>query len=178
LLEQGHSVTGYFYNPNIHPLAEYLKRRDGAGEVAAKYGLPMIWAMEEGDYDTAGWLNLVYGQAEERCPRCWQMRLDKCLGQAKNLGFDAFSTTLLYSIYQNHERIRQLAEQAGTGHEKTPTFYYRDFRTDWQEGVDISKEWGIYRQKYCGCIFSENESQAKPLARSNLRLNSEKAVTS
>ena len=172
LLAEGHSITGYFYNPNIHPLTEYLKRRDGAMEVAAKYGMPMIWALEESDYDTIGWLRLVHGKKQKRCSLCWKMRLDKSCVQAKANGFDAFTTTLLYSRYQNHEKIRQLADLARTDHEKSPAFHYRDFRTNWREGINISNELGIYRQQYCGCIFSENERYAKTLQKNNARLKS------
>jgi len=160
LLTEGHSITGYFYNPNIHPLAEYLKRRDGAMEVAAKYGIPVIWA---DDYDTAAWLRMVRDKEQERCPLCWKLRLDKCFEQARDNGFDAFTTTLLYSRYQNHEKIRQLADLPRANRKKNPAFHYSDFRINWREGINISKKLGIYRQQYCGCIFSENERYAKAL---------------
>lgn len=168
LLDEGCEVTGYFYNPNIHPLAEYLRRREGAAQVAAKYGIKMLWALNEEDYDSIAWMRMMHGREESRCPYCWEQRLDKTAATAAALGFEAFSSSLLYSRYQNHEVITKLgharAEAHGTG------FLHRDFRVDWQAGIDTSKEWGIYRQQYCGCLFSENERYAKALKKSNREL--------
>lgn len=169
LLDEGHKVTGFFYNPNIHPLAEYLRRREGAATVAERYGIPMLWALEPEDYNTVQWLHMIHGREDSRCALCWGQRLERTCREAAG-GFEAFSSSLLYSRYQQHDFIRArgeaLAEAAGGG----VTFYYRDFRTDWQEGIDVSKEWGIYRQQYCGCILSENERYAKMLNKNNKEL--------
>lgn len=172
LLDEGHEVTGYFYNPNIHPLAEYLRRREGAAQAAERYGIKMLWALHPGDYDTAAWLRMMHGReaAPGRCRMCWGQRLEAVFGKALEGGFDAFSTSLLYSRYQQHEFIAaRCGELAGGGAGDTPrpAFIYRDFRADWQSGIDRSKEWGIYRQQYCGCIFSENERYAKAFKKSN-----------
>ena len=87
------------------------------------------------------------------------MRLREAVEQAKKIGADAFTTTLLYSRYQNHELIRQKAEQLAEEHKIA--FYYHDFREGWQQGIDMSKEMGLYRQSYCGCIYSEQERYDK-----------------
>lgn len=177
LLDEGHELTGYFYNPNIHPLAEYLRRREGAAQVADRCKIPMLWAKRPEDYNSARWLGMVHGQEEApaRCRLCWGDRLENTFRKALELGFDAFSTSLLYSKYQQHEFIAARGESlasvtgiavAGGGQAPRLSFLYRDFRSDWQEGIDISREWVIYRQQYCGCIFSENERYARKFAKS------------
>lgn len=176
LQEEGHEVTGYFYNPNIHPVAEYMRRRDGAEQVAEKMGIPMLWANRPEDYDTVKWLHMVHGQEDKRCHLCWGQRLESTFRKALDGGFEAFTTSLLYSRYQQHEVIARRGEELASvtgiaveeeGYTPRVVFLYRDFRTDWQEGIDRSREWVIYRQPYCGCIFSENERYAKALRTSN-----------
>jgi predicted adenine nucleotide alpha hydrolase (AANH) superfamily ATPase len=178
LLDEGCEVEGFFYNPNIHPLAEYLRRREGAAAVAEKYGLRMHWALEDGDYDTAAWLGRISASgaglnARERCPVCWSGRLARAFALAEREGFDAVTSSLLYSRRQRHDEIaalgRALAQKhAGAG---GPLFLYRDFRPDWRRGIDISKEWGVYRQQYCGCIFSENDRYARALQKADAVLS-------
>lgn len=178
LREEGFEVTGYFANPNIHPVSEYLQRRETMQEVATKMNLPMLWGDDA--YDLPGWLNVVHtmGIAENkdgaRCRYCYESRLALCAVTAAEHGFKAFSTSLLYSKYQRHDDIRNIGEmvaanpvQYGISLDVAPTFVYRDFRPLWQAGVDLSKEWGLYRQKYCACIFSEAERYAKKLAKLN-----------
>lgn len=180
LLDEGHEVCGFFFNPNIHPLSEYLRRRDGAAQVAEKCKIKMFWDVTPGDYDSIAWMRMVHGRERERCPMCWGQRLQRAYELAAAEGFDAFSTSLLYSRRQRHNEIVALADElvalaadlAG-GASGKPKFLYRDFRADWQEGINISKEWGIYRQQYCGCLFSENERYARELAKCNEELNEE-----
>ena len=191
LLQDGHEVTGYFYNPNIHPLAEYLRRCEGAAETAARYALKIIWADSPDDYALNMWLSgalqrgykpepteiapLAQGHEDikaklkSRCIFCLELRLQRTCALANAQGFDAFTSTLLYSRHQPHDFIaRKAAEFAAQG--SGATFYYRDFRPDWQQGIDTSKEWKIYRQQYCGCIFSENERYAADLKKIRHRL--------
>lgn len=162
LLDEGCEVAGFFYNPNIQPLAEYLRRREGVAQVAEKYGIPLLWPEEE-PASPAPWLSMILNAQGPRCAPCWALRLDRTARLAKSAGFDAFSSSLLYSRRQNHEGIRAAAEQAG---QKAGTaFLYRDFRPTWQRGIELSKAWGIYRQQYCGCIFSEYERYSRDLER-------------
>jgi predicted adenine nucleotide alpha hydrolase (AANH) superfamily ATPase len=103
----------------------------------------------------------------ERCERCYDLRIIKTADRAKKEGFDAFTTTLLYSKYQNHEKIISLCRYYAKQFDIL--FYYKDFRTGWNEGIAISKELGLYRQKYCGCILSEYERYCKkPRTKINL----------
>ncbi len=102
-----------------------------------------------------GFLRQVVFREEERCRYCYRMRLDSTACVARRENFGSFSTTLLYSIYQAHDLIREVGEEVAQDH--GIPFVYRDFRPGWEEGVRRSKELGLYRQKYCGCIFSERE---------------------
>jgi predicted adenine nucleotide alpha hydrolase (AANH) superfamily ATPase len=98
---------------------------------------------------------------KERCVRCYEMRLTRSVDTAVTGGFDAWTTTLLYSKYQNHrllqERGAQLAAERGVG------WHGEDFRLGWQQGIDESVRMGLYRQPYCGCIYSEQERFDKQL---------------
>lgn len=152
ILDEGFDVTGLFYNPNIHPLTEYVKRRDGCREVAEKLGIKVI--VKDDEYDPQTWFRDVVFREGNRCFHCYARRLERTAQIARKGGFDYFSTTLLYSKYQKHDDIAALCRDLQT--EKT-RFYYHDFREGWREGIKTSKEWGIYRQQYCGCLYSENE---------------------
>jgi hypothetical protein len=149
-------VKGVFFNPNIHPYLEYKKRLDTVREYAAREGLEV--AVAEG-YPIEEFLLKTAALGKDRCSYCYEVRLRHTAEQARKGLFDAFTTTLLYSRYQKHDLIRATAEDAAR--EFNIPFYYRDFRTGWEEGVRLSKEMGLYRQKYCGCIFSEKERYFK-----------------
>ncbi len=166
LKEAGRELTGFFYNPNIHPLKEYLLRRAGAVAVAEKLGIPLHCADSSFPYNLQDWLNMTHAamnspHPQSRCPRCWEERLRKSAAFAAVNGFDAFTSSLLYSRRQRHEEIAAQGEQLGK--EYGVPFFYQDFRPLWQQGIDLSKEWGIYRQQHCGCIYSENERYAREL---------------
>lgn len=159
LQEQGHEVTGFFYNPNIHPLKEYLRRREGAKQVAEKLGVRVIF--KDRDYEPQQWFRSVCYREENRCFHCYAMRLERAFSIAKRGNFDFVSTTLLYSKMQQHDAIYSLGmDMAGKGHVQ---FLYSDFREGWSRGIETSKEWGVYRQQYCGCLYSENERYAREL---------------
>ena len=152
LRTRGHDVTGLFYNPNIHPYQEYDRRLQTIRDYAEKTLLNMIWA--EG-YPVEEFLRHVASRPEERCVYCLTDRMKYAAEKARQENFDAFTSTLLYSRFQKHDLIREIGEAVGrlSGVE----FLYQDFRAGWNEGVRISKELGMYRQPYCGCIYSEKE---------------------
>lgn len=152
LRRAGHDVTGFFYNHNIHPYQEYARRLQAAQEMAERESLPLLVRDE---YDLEGFLAAVAHAPHTRCTYCYASRLRATAGVARGGGFDAFSASLLYSRYQRHDEIRQLGERIA-GECDIP-FYYEDFRPGWQEGIRLSKEMGLYRQQYCGCIYSEKE---------------------
>ena len=152
LREEGHEICGYFYNPNIHPYLEYKKRLDSLDVYSAQAGLQI---RQEESYPLEGFLRQVAFREADRCRYCYRLRLVRTALIAKDGRFDAFTTTLLYSRFQKHDLIRSIGEDVA-GEYDIP-FFYRDFREGWSEGVQISKALGLYRQPYCGCIYSEKE---------------------
>jgi hypothetical protein len=149
---QGHAVQGYFSNPNIHPFTEFSRRLATLREFAARESLALT--VEE-EYGLRDYLRRVVFQEDRRCAICYSMRLEQTARCAAENRFEAFTTTLLYSRYQNHALIRETGEQFARQY--GVSFYYDDFRRGWQEGIDRSIALGLYRQAYCGCIYSEQE---------------------
>lgn len=152
----GHQVTGFFYNHNIHPYQEFQRRRDAAQVMAEHNDMPMIM---HDQYDLEVFLAHVALLPEKRCSYCYASRLQATAQTALHEGFEAFTASLLYSRFQNHDEIRMLGEHIGQ--ELGVKFLYEDFRGGWQEGITLSKEQGLYRQQYCGCIYSEKERYMK-----------------
>lgn len=157
LREKGIDITGYFFNPNIHPYKEFSRRMDTLKDYAQRKNLPLLI---DDRYTLEDFLKSALNAPNGRCRMCYEVRLRKAAEMAKDNNFDAFSTTLLVSPYQKHDIIKEVAEQIAA--EEGIPFYYSDFRIGWKEGVAISKEMELYRQPYCGCIFSEKERYYKP----------------
>jgi predicted adenine nucleotide alpha hydrolase (AANH) superfamily ATPase len=154
LKQKGEKVFGYFFNPNIHPYTEFKRRLECVQTHNNRVNIP--YYIDEG-YGLRGFLKAVSVEQQEnlRCLVCYKLRLDAAAEFAKENGFSAMTTTLLYSRRQNHEAVASI----GVASAKSfgVDFYYEDFRTGWQAGIALSKELGMYRQSYCGCIFSEEE---------------------
>ncbi len=155
---------GFFYNPNIHPYQEFALRRDTAAAYAETLGVKLIVRDE---YDVAQFIRDVVYRENDRCRVCYYMRLEAAARTAKKGNFGWYSSTLLYSKMQNHELIREIGESLGRRH--GVKFLYRDFRQGWKEGIRLSKEAGLYRQQYCGCIYSEAERFYRPALKSRTR---------
>lgn len=141
-----------YFNPNIHPYKEFKRRLNTLREFCEKKKYKLIvdksYPLEE----------CVRGMLDEptvRCAYCYRVRMRYAAQYAKENGYDAFTTTLLVSPYQKHELIIKIAEEAAQ--EFDIPFYYEDFRDGYQRGVDISLEMELYRQPYCGCVFSERD---------------------
>jgi len=149
---EGFEVYGFFYNPNIHPYLEYLRRKQAVEKASRWLGLKMLWKDE---YQLKEWLRMVSFREEERCQLCYHLRLQETARYARRGKFDFFTTTLLYSKQQNQELISQLGESIAR--EQKVKFLFRDFRAGWKKGIEQSKKLGLYRQQYCGCIYSEYE---------------------
>jgi len=141
-----------WYNPNIHPSAEYALRRDSLTSFAANENLELKMHDE---YGLRLFLNETFPYTEGRCKKCYFMRLEKVASVAAEEGFKAFTTSLLISPYQEHEAVRRIGEEAAARH--GVEFLYRDFRPLFREGQSAARSMGVYMQKYCGCIFSEEE---------------------
>jgi predicted adenine nucleotide alpha hydrolase (AANH) superfamily ATPase len=154
--EKGLSVMGFFYRHNIHPYTECLRRQEALQSYAEQINLKVIY--QEG-YDPEGFIQNVVFRESERCNYCYHDRLRSTALLAKRGKFDYFSTTLLYSKHQKHELIRSMGESIGKS--AGIEFLYQDFREGWKEGIKCSKQMGLYRQQYCGCIYSEKERYFK-----------------
>jgi predicted adenine nucleotide alpha hydrolase (AANH) superfamily ATPase len=150
--EEGIAVTGFFFNPNIHPYQEYQRRLDTLRGYSQKSDLEMIYRDE---YLLEEFLRNVALRPEERCRYCYAVRLEATAREARQRLFDRFSTTLLCSVYQKHEIIQEIGERISA--EVGIPFHYEDYRRGWSKGVEVSRAMGLYRQKYCGCIYSEKE---------------------
>lgn len=150
-------VTGYWYNPNIHPFTEYRARRNCLRDYALAIDLPMI---EQDDYGLLPFVREVAADIGGRCVKCYEMRFSEVACTAKENGFDSFTSSLFISPYQNHELMREVAERAAA--EYGVEFLYRDFRPYFRAGQDKARELSFYMQKYCGCVFSEQERYLKP----------------
>ena len=149
-------VTGFWYNPNIHPFTEYRARRNCLRDYAQEIGLPLI---EKNDYALRPFVREVAGDIANRCVKCYEMRLFETAKAAKENGFDSFTSSLFISPYQKHELMREVAERAAF--EYGIKFEYRDFRPYFRAGQEKARELEMYIQKYCGCVFSEEERYLK-----------------
>ena len=161
-LSSEHDVTGFFYNPNIHPREEYDLRRRELEKYAGGIELPVIC----GEYDTARWADFVVGLEEEpeggrRCTVCFQMRLEKTADVAAELDFDAFTTTLSISPHKNSAVINAVGAQASAKY--GVSFLAEDFKKKdgFKKSVESSKLHGLRRQSYCGCVYSKKERTSK-----------------
>lgn len=146
------SLTGFWDNPNIHPYTEYRSRRDALTAYAGRTGLPLVI---HGAYGLRPFLKAVAGDPDTRCGYCYAQRMASAARYAALHGFSAFSTTLLISPYQDHRRLREAGETSAR--EAGIPFLYRDFRPLFRQGRAKARELGLYMQKYCGCIYSEED---------------------
>ena len=146
----------YWYNPNIHPYMEYKNRRDTLVKYSEEENLDVIL---EDEYGIQKFISWVYPDFSNRCGKCYFHRLEKTAKFAAENNYDFFSTTLLISPYQNHDLICKIANQLA--YRYGVEFFYHDFRPYFREGQRMAREKDFYMQKYCGCIFSEEERYLK-----------------
>ena len=158
LRKEGIEPTLYWYNPNIHPYTEYKARRDCLKEYANSINVQAIF---EENYGLDEFCREAVKDLKARCTNyCYPVRLRKTFEYAKENGYDTVTTTLLYSIYQKHDFIKEYMEQLSKEFEID--FLYRDFRVGFWEGHQKAHDIGLYMQKYCGCIFSEEDRYSNP----------------
>jgi len=155
LQAEGYQVFGYFYNPNIHPRAEYLRRLEAAKKVAQELGFPL----ESGLYQPADWFAHVRGLEGERegglrCSICFGARLQRTYRYMLDSGLDAFTTTLTIGPQKSAAVVNKIGREIGGDR-----FLIRDFKKQagFQRASELARKWEIHRQHYCGCIFSEGE---------------------
>jgi predicted adenine nucleotide alpha hydrolase (AANH) superfamily ATPase len=156
LLTKSIAVRGLWFNPNIHPYTEYSHRLDSLKKLEKMWGLDIEYL---DIYPLDAFLGAVAGKGSGRCEICYAMRLEKTAETASKMNVDGFTTSLLASPYQKFDMIIQLGQDIGRRH--GITFYYEDLRKGWNISKGLASELGLYRQKYCGCIYSEMERYRK-----------------
>lgn len=149
------NIQGYYYNPNIHPKSEFLRRLQTTSQAC---GAKRIALNINDEYDIRSW-QLFDEKKGNRCEMCYRRRLEATAKFAAENGFTHFTTTLLVSPYQDHEKLKEIgnemAEKYGVG------FYYDDFRDVYRDGQKEAHDMGMYRQKYCGCVLSFADYEAR-----------------
>ena len=158
VLNEKYDLTGYFYNPNIYPEGEYLKRLDEMKRIAADFNVELL----EPPYDPLNWFSLTKGlesdpEGGRRCERCIYMRLEETARRAVKEGFDIFATTLTISPHKNAALINRIGQSLSE--RCNIAFLAADFKKDdgFKKSVELSKEYDLYRQDYCGCLSSKNK---------------------
>ncbi len=153
LTREGHEVRGYFYNPNIHPREEYNRRLEVAQKVAQEFNFPLVvppYLPQEWHQETVS----LEGEPEggKRCEVCFRLRLKQTFDYMKERGGDAFTTTLTVSPQKSAGMVNQVGGELGG-----ERFLVRDFKKKegFKRSMELAKKWALYRQHYCGCIYSQ-----------------------
>ena len=154
---------GYFYNPNIHPGWEYRRRKQTLQQLAERQSIKIHYSDPEEDLIQLNTLSFENKwksfNPDDRCRNCYRIRMEQTARFALENGFDAFSSTLLGSVYQNHALLCEIGSEVSV--KQNIDFYNRDFRSGFRIGQNLAREQGLYRQKFCGCICSLNQSALK-----------------
>ena len=160
LLRQDYAASGFFYNPNIHPRREYDLRREETKKVAHALGFDLI----EGPYEDTLWHELTAKFKDEpekgrRCDICYALRLERTAQKAAELDFDAFTTVMSLSPWKKAEVMNRTGRMFGRRYKID--FLEADFKKKdgFKKSVELSKQHRLYRQDYCGCVYSLNRGQ-------------------
>jgi predicted adenine nucleotide alpha hydrolase (AANH) superfamily ATPase len=156
LRADGIEPVGYWNNLNIHPFTEYRARRDALVEYAKTIDLQLV---QDGGYGLRPFTAAVAAAPGARCTFCYTARLEATACYAAQNGFEAFCTTLQVSPYQNHALLLSIGQQLGAQY--NVQFLPYDFRPRFREGQAQGRALGLYIQKYCGCVYSEEERYCK-----------------
>lgn len=160
-LREQFEVTAFYYNPNIHPEKEFLKRQRSFKDHCERHGIDHIMD----GYDPGEYFSKIRGaekNKKKRCPLCYELRLEKTAKTAKEKGYDAFTSTLLISPYQDIGRVREIGLRlAGIygldfhdGRPEGDKKKYKGFRPGFTEGRRAARQENLYEQTYCGCVYS------------------------
>ena len=153
--EEGYNISALWYNPNIHPYLEHERRLEAIKALTTQSTVPLI--VSEG-YEIIDYFRQVVDHEDERCQHCFRMRLSRTAQVAREQNFNAFTTTLLISPHQKHDLIREIG--VGIAGETGVEFLYADLRKRYSDSRHLTKPLDLYRQQYCGCIYSEWERYA------------------
>ncbi len=165
LRKEGIEPVSYWFNPNIHPYIEYKTRRDTLIEYSKMINLELI--IDE-NYGLREFCKEVINDLDNRCAKyCYRVRIEQTAKYAKEHGYDCFTSTLFVSPYQNHDELKKVCEEMAKKYDIE--FLYRDFRVGFREGQNKARELGLYMQKYCGCVFSEEERYSQKIEKDKLK---------
>ncbi|GAB5046364.1 epoxyqueuosine reductase QueH [Thermodesulfovibrio sp. TK110] len=157
LTNKGFEITLYWYNPNIHPYTEYRARMDSLKKLEQLWSLKVNY--DDNYKEFYKFLRAVAGKEKERCEICYRIRLERTAQKARESGIENFTTTLLVSPYQKFDKIIKVGNESGK--EFGINFIAEDFRDGFRKAMKTALELELYRQKYCGCIYSEAERYLK-----------------
>lgn len=159
-------IVLFYYNPNIYPQEEYFKRLDEQKQIINKINSINKIELIEGEYDTKKYYKVIKGmenmrEGSQRCFNCYEFRLIEAAKICKEFNMDYFVTTLSISPYKNAEKINEIGNRIGE--EFGVKYLSSDFKKKggYQRSIVLSKEWNLYRQDYCGCVFSKKESEIR-----------------
>lgn len=162
-LSQYFRITIFFYNPNIYPLEEYYRRVEEQKRFISDLKVKNKIEFIEGQYDTKSYYEIAKGLEEEkeggiRCFNCYELRLKEAAIVARKNGFDYFTTTLSISPHKNAQKLNEIGKKLSEKYDAK--YLYSDFKKKegYKRSIELSKEYNLYRQDYCGCVFSKNES--------------------
>jgi predicted adenine nucleotide alpha hydrolase (AANH) superfamily ATPase len=157
-------ITIFYYNPNIYPDEEYSRRVIEQQELIRVMKTKNTIKFIEGDYDTKSFYSITKGlevekEGGERCFKCYELRLMEAVKVAKEGGYEYFTTTLSISPHKNAKKLNEIGESLGSKH--GVKYLYSDFKkkNGYKRSIELSREYNLYRQDYCGCIFSKNERE-------------------
>jgi len=153
--QQSYEVSAFWYNPNIQPFTEHQNRLESMESLSQEMDLSLN--NTEG-YDTTEYLRRVVGHESERCRHCFELRLSTTADAALQKDFSAFTTTLLISPHQEHDLLKETGSRLAE--EKGIEFLYADLRKRYSDSRHMTKPFNLYRQQYCGCVYSETEHYA------------------
>lgn len=156
LREEGFKVDGFFVNPNIHPQEEHEKRLENVRRFSE---IKQIKIDIDSLFQEDRWRAFPTESKRSHCLSCYSLRMELAARFAAENGYQAFTTALLVSPWQDQEAVIRAGEAAAKRH--GIKFLVRDFRDGYREGQEMAREDGLYRQKYCGCIYSLGETNPK-----------------
>lgn len=164
VLSKHFNITILYYNPNIEPYEEYLKRKEEEIRFIKEYNNTNRLDIIDCDYDNEKYHELVKGledckEGGNRCFKCYRMRLEYTAIKAKELNYDYFGTTLTVSPYKNSQKLNEIGEELENKY--NIKYLYSDFKKNngYKHSIEMSKEYNLYRQNYCGCIYSQRKNE-------------------
>lgn len=165
-LSQYFEITVYYYNPNIFPAEEYSRRAEEQRRLIAAMPVKHPVRLEVGEYEPERFYEAVKGleklpEGGERCFRCYRLRLEEAAKKAAEGGYDYFTTTLTISPLKNAEKLNEIGEELGQIFRVShlPSDFKK--KNGYKRSVELSAEYGLYRQNFCGCVYSKAESEAR-----------------